>query len=79
MYSHWVKDAIHIRFHPENINRDSGAEIPEERMLTIRKHSSQSLPQGTAEGTDSSSINAQNALDQNQPTNHKQGSGYTSH
>ena len=30
---HWcecrVKEGIHIRFHPNNINRDSGIEIPE--------------------------------------------------
>ena len=35
--SHWytrrVKEAIHIRLHPNNINRDSGIEIPEAWML----------------------------------------------
>ncbi|KAL9964368.1 hypothetical protein ACROYT_G027999 [Oculina patagonica] len=40
--SHWytrrVKEAIHIRLHPNNINRDSGIEIPEAWMPTIKKH-----------------------------------------
>ena len=67
MYSHRVKDAIHKKFHPDNINRDSGTEIPEAGMLMIRQHSSQLLPPGTAEGTASFSKNANNALDQNQP------------
>ena len=33
-----VKEAIHIRLHPDNINRDSGIEIPEAWMPTIKKH-----------------------------------------
>ena len=32
-----VKEAIHIRLHPNNINRDSGIEIPEAWMSTIKK------------------------------------------
>ena len=40
--NHWytwkVKEAIHIRLNPNNINRDNGAEIPEAWMPTIRKH-----------------------------------------
>jgi len=28
-YTRRVKEAIHKRFHPNNINRDSGIEIPE--------------------------------------------------
>ena len=67
-YSCRVKEAIHMRLHPNNINRDSGIEIPEAWMPTIRQHSSQSLPQLTAEGTVSSSNNTNNTLDQNPPT-----------
>ena len=40
--SHWytrrVKGAIHIRLHPYNINKDSGIEIPEAWMPTVKKH-----------------------------------------
>ena len=40
--SHWyirrVKEAIHRRLHPNNINRNSGIEIPEAWMPTIKKH-----------------------------------------
>jgi len=39
---HWytcrVKEVIHIRLHPHNINRDSGIKIPEGWMPTIKKH-----------------------------------------
>ena len=34
-YSRRVKEAIHIRRHPKNINRESGIEIPEVWMPTI--------------------------------------------
>ena len=34
-YTRRVKEAIHIRFHPNNINRDSGFEIPEAWIPTI--------------------------------------------
>ena len=37
-YTRRVKEAIHIRLHPNNINRDSGIEIPEAWMPTIKKH-----------------------------------------
>ena len=37
-YTRRVKEVIHIRIHPNNINRDSGIEIPEARMPTIKKH-----------------------------------------
>jgi len=37
-YTHRVKEAIHIRLHPHNINRDSGIEIPEAWMPTMKKH-----------------------------------------
>ena len=65
-YSLRVKEAIHTRLDP--INRDSGIEIPEAWMPTIRQNSSQLLPQQTAEGTVPSSNNANNALDWNPPT-----------
>jgi len=38
LYTCRVKEAIHIRLHPNNINRDSGIEIPEAGMATIKKH-----------------------------------------
>ena len=37
-YTRRVKEAIHIRLHPNNINRDSGIEIPEAWMPTVTKH-----------------------------------------
>ena len=36
-YTRRVKEVIHIRLHPNNINRDSGIEIPEAWMPTIKK------------------------------------------
>ena len=36
-YTCRVKEAIHMRLHPNNINRDSGIKIPEEWMPTIKK------------------------------------------
>jgi len=35
-YTRRVKEAIHLRLHPNNINRDSGIEIPEAWMSTIK-------------------------------------------
>ena len=50
-YTRRVKEAIHIRLHPNNINRDSGIEIPEARMPTIKKHNNRrAVWQRTAEG-----------------------------
>jgi len=55
--SHWyarrVKQAIHKRLHPDNINRDNGIEIPEAWIPTIKKHSRRPVRQRTAEGTTS--------------------------
>ena len=69
---HWyyrrVNEAIHRRLHPNNINRNSGIEIPEALMPTIRQHDNRSLLQRTAEGSDFSSHNTNNALDRNPPT-----------
>ena len=36
-----MKEAIHTRLSPNNINRDNGAEIPVAWMLTIKKHRNQ--------------------------------------
>ncbi|KAL9978901.1 hypothetical protein ACROYT_G016485 [Oculina patagonica] len=53
--SHWytrrIKEAIHMRLHPNNINRGSGIEIPEAWMPTIKKHSNRrTVRLRTAEG-----------------------------
>ena len=37
-YTRRVKEAIQIRLHPDNTNRDSGIEIPEAWMPKIKKH-----------------------------------------
>ena len=39
-YTRRVKEAIHIRLHPNNINRDSGIDIPEAWIPTIKQHDS---------------------------------------
>ena len=50
-YMRRVKEAIDVRLHPDNINRDSGIEIPEAWMPTIKKHNKRrSVGQRTAEG-----------------------------
>ena len=76
-YSRRVKEAIHIRLHPNNINRDSGMNIPEAWMPTSTQHNSQLPPQRTAEGSVSSSDNTKNTG--SKPTNHERGSGYTNY
>ena len=49
-YTRRVKEAIHIRLHPDNINRDSRIEIPEAWMPTIKKHNNKrAVRQWTAE------------------------------
>ena len=49
-YTRRVKEAINIRLLPD-INRDSGIEIPEEWMPTIKKHNNgRAVRQRTAEG-----------------------------
>ena len=63
MYTRRVKEAIHIRLHPDNINRDSGIEIPEAWMPTIKKHNRKAVQQRTTEGTTS----RQNSEDRNAP------------
>ena len=49
-YTRRVKEAIHIRLHPNNINRDSGIEIPEAWIPTIKKHNGRSTTQQTCKG-----------------------------
>ena len=39
-YTRRVKEAIHIRLHPNNINRDSGIDIPEAWIPTIKQQNS---------------------------------------
>ena len=41
-YTRRVKEAIPIGLHPNNINRDSGVEIPEAWIPKIEKHNSRS-------------------------------------
>ena len=64
-YTRRVKEAIHIRLHPNNINRDSGIEIPEAWIPTIRKHNSRPTTKRTCEGTTSNRWN--NNEDRNAP------------
>ena len=57
---HWyvqrAKEAIHIRLHPNNINRDNGIGIPEAGPM-IKQHISQMNAQRTSDGTASSQKN----------------------
>ena len=47
-----VNEAIHIRLHPNNINRDCGIEVPEAWMPAIKQHNNKRVVrQRTAEGT----------------------------
>jgi len=70
-YTQRVKEAIHIRLHPNNINRDSGIKIPEAWIPTIRKHNRRSVRMQTYEGTASQSRN--NNEDRNAPIAANQG------
>ena len=45
-YTRRVKEAIQIRLHPNNINRDNGIDIPEEWLPTIRRHEPPSVAKG---------------------------------
>ena len=56
-YTRRVKEAIHIRLHPHNINRDGEIEIPEAWIPTIKKHNSRSTTKRTCEGETSNSRN----------------------
>ena len=50
-YKRRVKEVIHTGLHPNNINRDSGIEIPKAWMPTIKKHNNRrAVRQRTAQG-----------------------------
>ena len=68
-YTRRVKEAIQIRLHSNNINRDNGIEIPEAWMPTIRKHNSRSTTKRTREGKSSAN---RNNKDRNTPIPAKQ-------
>ena len=55
-YTRRDKEAIHTRLHPDNINRDSGIEIPEVRMSMIKKKKQQES-RATADRRGSKSLN----------------------
>jgi len=66
-YTQRVKEAIYIRLHPNNITRDSGIEIPEAWMPTIKKHNNRrTLQQQTTEGATTHQSN-EAMEDQNAP------------
>ena len=56
-YTRRVEEAIHIRFHPNIINRYSGIEIPDAWMPTIKKRNSGPFTKRTSRGTIPSSWN----------------------
>ena len=69
-YTRRVKEAIHIRLHPNNINRDSGIEISEAWMPTIKKHNKRATKKRAAEGAtyrNSEDRNAPITAVENQP------------
>ena len=84
-YTRRVKEAIDIRLHPDNINRDNGVERSETCMPMIKQHSTRLVPRRTAEGTISSlndkdrnpPINNSLREDRNAPINTNQGATYT--
>ena len=86
--AHWytgsVKEAIHTRFHSDNINRGSGMEIPEAWMPTIKLRDTHSVALRTTEGIISSlngkdrnpRINNSPSEDRNAPIIAKDGAPY---
>ena len=63
-YTRRVKEAIHIRLHPDNINRDSRIlKFPKRGCPAIKKHNRKTVQQQTTEGTTS----RQNSEDRNAP------------
>ena len=70
--SHWyarrLKEAIHIRLHPDNINRDNRIEIPEAWIPTIKKHNRRPVQQIGPLGKQLHSGTMRNETHQSQPT-----------
>ena len=64
-YTRRVKEAIHTRLHPDNINRDREMEISEAWMPTIKQRNTHSVPLRTIEGI----ISSLNGKDRNSPIN----------
>ena len=64
-YTRRVKETIHILLHSDNINRDSGIEISEAPMPTIKQYNTHSVPMRTTEGT----ISSLDDKDKNPPIN----------
>ena len=62
-YTRWVKEATHIRLHPNNINRDSGIEILEAWMPTIKNTTTGDVRQRSSEGAN----HWVNSMDRNAP------------
>ena len=65
-YTRRVKEAIHIRLHPDNINRDSGIEIPEAWMPTIKKKTQQEESRATADRRGSKSLSETTRIEMHQ-------------
>ena len=60
-----VKEAIHIGLHPNNIKRDSGIEIPEAWMPTIKK-TKQQESRATADRRGSKSLSETAGIEMHQ-------------
>ena len=81
-YTRSVKEAIHVRLHPNNINRESGIKIPEAWMPKVKKHNSRALTKRTYQGTTCASQNnnedrnAPMTVHQNAPITANQGATY---
>ena len=73
-YTRRVREAIHIRLHPDNTNRDNGIEIPEAWMPTIKQHSSNS---SLNDKDRNPPINNSLREDRNAPINTNRGATYT--
>jgi len=65
-YTRRVKEAIHIILHPNNINRDSGIEIPEAWIPTIKKHNNRNS-EGTATRQNNGTIGGSKCTNHSRP------------